>query len=210
MKRSRNISLKDVISWVMLSITLLAILAGVLFFAVFTNGFKGDFKEFYVTVRGENERAELVTESKDLDVYLCRKYRIEPKYVMNLLSKNKKLDYSVTIAPNITEHTDFEFTVGDQSVTYSQVKDLSEVISIEKHDGYFVLEIDDDLPAMLKKLYRTDNVQGVPSAVDSYEPYISVKIYSDGNKACVTLRLLLCAKDIKPTETTTDPSQIVF
>ena len=50
MKKRRNISLKDVITWVMLSITLLAILAGVVFFAVFTNGFKGDFKEFYLTV----------------------------------------------------------------------------------------------------------------------------------------------------------------
>lgn len=194
----------------MLGITLLAILAGVIFFAVFTNGFKGDFKEFYVTVRGENERAELVTESTDLDVYLCRKYRIEPKYIMNLLSKDKKLDYSVTIAPNITEDTDFEFAVGDQSVKYSQVTDLSEVISIEKHDDYFVLEIDDDLPAMLKKLYRTDNVQGVPSVVDSYDPYITIRVYSDGNKACVTLRLLLYAKGLLPTEITTDPTQIVF
>lgn len=193
----------------MLSITLLAILAGVVFFAVFTNGFKGDFKEFYITVQGENEHAELVTESKDLDVYLYRKYRVEPKYIMNLLSKDKKLDYSVTVMPNVTEDTDFEYSVERAQseyvrIKYSQVTDLSEVITLDIYDDYFEFEIDDDLPAMLKKLYRTDNVQGVPSIVDSYKPYITLRVYSADKMAYVTLRLSLC------NTVSLDKTQIVF
>lgn len=210
MGKYRSVSLKDIITWVMLGITLLAILAGIAFFAEFTNGFKSDFKEFYVTVQGEKERTEIITDTKTLDVYLGRKYRIEPRYVMNMLSKDKKLDYSVTVAPNITEETNFAYTVDGQDVTYSQVTDLSDVIKLDKSDTGFEFEIKEDLPELLKKLYRTENVIGVPSAVDSYEPYIKIRIYSDGNKACVTLNFCLVAKDILPTEITTDPTLIVF
>lgn len=191
MKKRRNISLKDVITWVMLSITLLAILAGVMFFAVFTNGFKSDFKEFYLTVESGGMKKTVMQTRSDLEVYIGSEYKINTKYTFEFLDKEYVRGYDIAVVPNNPTEDKFVYMVDGVVTDYMSEKDLSSCLNIERDETSFVFTVKTDLPELIRGLHPDSSVVGVPNVSDTGAAFITLVVYSEDKTKYMALDLVL-------------------
>lgn len=185
------------------AILIVILLLGVVgFFAFFTNGFTSDFKTFYVNVRDKT----IMNDTDGYEIVFKDEYRFDVKYTFGFMQKeNEKLGYHVRIIPNITDETDFDFTVNGQTFKYSNETDLTQGFEVTLYDDYFTLEANKDLPEILSDLHLGSPVTGVPSAIDCGIDYFTLVISSEDKSTELAIDFNLI-----PLKIFISPDHIVF
>ena len=141
-------------------VLVLALVAG--FIARFTNNFTTGFKTFYVEYDGKT----ITTDTSDIK-FLCNySNRVNVGYSLEFLNKEKS-DYNVQVLPNVTDKTDFEYTVDEATYLFSDIEDLTKYFEIEKHEDYFIFQTDKSLSGIMQTMYAGQTVTGIPQGDDA-------------------------------------------
>ena len=143
-----------ILSYALLSLLVVGVIG---FVAYFTNGFKSDFKTFYISVDGkdimESDGGYKVSKDKPLEVKV--------KYVFSAGSNQKK-EYSVKVVPNIIDGRDFTFSDGKEEKSFQSVEDITSGFDIKKTEsGFTVSPKGNTVEEVLKVVYpngKFDNV----------------------------------------------------
>jgi len=175
-------------------LVLLAVCTAIGLIAHFTNGFTSDFKTFYVTVDGKDVMSSsggyYTSESKPLTV--------DVKYTFGFATQENH-DYTVKIIPNVKDENDFTFTVGEETHSFKDEKDLTAAFNIVKEEKSFkITPKADNLTDFFKILYPEQEISDCEdygyadmftAVVTSYNGEASVKIYFaiEGTEAGVKL-----------------------
>lgn len=166
---------------------LLIVVALVGFFAFFTNDFTDEFKTFYVENNGQ-----ILSDNNEIAIPCGEDIRFDCKYTFGFLSKKETKGFNVKVIPNITDETDFDFTVDGQPYSYSGEKDLSGLFNITKNDNAFSINIPKGttMQSLLSSIY-SDKVVIVPDTVIMNKPYFSIVISSYNDKVSYNIKLNL-------------------
>lgn len=168
-----------ILSYALLGLLVVGVIG---FVAYFTNGFKSDFKTFYINVDGkdvmESDGGYKVSKGKPLE--------IKVKYVFSGATNQKK-EYSVKVVPNTIDGRDFTFSDGKEGKSFQSVEDITSGFDIKKtENGFTVSPKGNALEEVLKSVYpngKFDNVneKGYENmftlVVTSYDGNASVKLY---------------------------------
>ena len=87
-------------------------------------------------------------------------------------------DYTVQVVPKITKTTNFDYSVDGSYHQYKEVEDLTLYFDIEKHEDYFTVAANMDLPDMFRLIYPNKTLTGVPTATDSENIYFTLIVNS--------------------------------
>lgn len=161
---------KTNITKIISSVLLLLVLVGVIgMIAHFTNGFKEDFKTFYVTYAGE----DIMSQNSKLKLSRGEEHRFDVTYTFdNLDEETEPKDYYVEIVSNVEKGNEFEYTVDGEKITYVDGMYLTNAFEIEKQDTYFTLTLPEDisLEKVLESVYGKD--VEAPKDEDCADPYL--------------------------------------
>ena len=158
------------------------------FVAYFTNGFKSDFKTFYISVDGkdimESDGGYKVSREKPLE--------IKVKYVFSVGSNQKK-EYSVKVVPNTIDGKDFTFSDGKEEKSFQSVEDVTSGFDIKKNEnGFTVSPKGNALEEVLKSVYPNGKFDNVNEK--GYENMFTLVVTSYDGKANVKLNFSLSSK----------------
>lgn len=173
--------------------------------AHFTNGFREDFKTFYVTYEGE----DILSEKSGLELPRGEAHRFDVTYIFEDLDKEEEpRGYSVEIVSNVEKGKEFEYTVDGEKISYVDGMYLTNVFQIDKQDTYFTLTLPEDisLKKILESVYEKD--VEVPNDVEATEPYLYTLVVSSYDES-VTYHIDF-AFYIGVTGVTLDKSEVVF
>lgn len=146
------------ITYIIIVVAVLAVLLLVGgFIARFTNNFTSDFKTFYIEYGGKT----ITSDKTDIEFVRSEPNRINVGYSLGFLNKEKG-NYSVEVLPNVTDETDFDYSVNGKNYKFSEITDFTEYYKIEKFDDYFTFTMWDDVDGILDMMYNGDNVAGIP------------------------------------------------
>lgn len=162
-------------------IALVLVIAGIAGFVLkLTNGGTDTFKFFYLT----NEKGD-VYGSTDKVRLACDK---ETKFGVNYTFSDGK-SYSVQVLPNVTDETEFEYTVDGEAYKYSDIKDLTDVFKVRLYDDYFTVQMPEDMSQVMQVLYKDKDVE-LPDGIDLMTtPYFKLIVKSYNEKDEVTIML---------------------
>ena len=173
-----------------LSYALLGLLVvGVIGFVVyFTNGFKSDFKTFYINVDGkdvmESDGGYKVSKGKPLE--------IKVKYVFSGATNQKK-EYSVKVVPNTIDGRDFTFSDGKEEKSFQSVEDITSGFDIKKtENGFTVSPKGNTVEEVLKSVYPNGKLDNVNEK--GYENMFTLVVTSYDGKASVKQNFSLLSK----------------
>lgn len=159
---------------------ILLVLGIVGFILKLTNGGTDEFKLFYLT----NENGD-VYGSTDSEKVASK---AETKFGVNYTFSDGK-DFSVKILPNVTDETDFEYTVGGEPYKFSEIENLNAAFNVKLYDDYFTIEMPEDMSQVMKILYG-DEVVEIPDGIDiTRKPYFKMVVKSYNEKQAITIRL---------------------
>lgn len=152
----RNRSIKrasQVIAYILVVLLLVGVLGGIIYF---TNFFQEDFSTVFIEVDGKRVSTEY------------KGYELSEKMSVKITSLPQS-DYEITILPHIDSGKDFTFNVGENIISFSEVKDCSPgfVIDYSEDRKSFELTPKGTIDDLLKNIY--------PSFIDSCKD----KIYED-------------------------------
>ena len=173
--------------------------------AHFTNGFREDFKTFYVTYEGE----DILSEKSKLALPRGEELRFDVTYIFEDLEEGSGTKgYSVEFVSNVEKGKEFEYTVDGEKITYVDGMYLTNVFQIDKQDTYFTLTLPEDisLEKVLESVYEKD--VEVPNDVEATEPYLYTLVVSSYDES-VTYYIDF-AFHIGVTGVTLDKSEVVF
>lgn len=192
-----------VISNIIVYVLLLLLLTGTIgFFAVFTNGFKGDFKTFYLEYNGE----KIISDKDHFPLSVQTQHRFDIRFPLDFFNKNTdKFGYTVKILPNVTKETDFTFTVNGITHTYSKQSDLTKGFDITLSETYFTITINKTLSEILSELYLNEPVTDVPEAIKSGNDYFLLVVTTANNEAQLRIAFQLTGNILR-----LSPDHIVF
>lgn len=156
-------------------ILLLVLAGGVGFLAFFTNGFKSDFKTFYVQYGSEN-----IIESKQMVLPCNKELKFDCRYLFESASNQNNMGFDVKILPG---GADFDFLVDGQTVSYAREKDLTSGFDLTIHDSGFVLICNRNVAKVLERVYEGYTVD-VP---DGMENRFKLVVTSYNGKSAVTI-----------------------
>lgn len=133
---------------------LLLVIAAIIGFIVhFTNGFTSDFATFYVQVDD--------TMYTDIGVVELQNYepvRFETKYTFKQ-GNEKHRGYNMKIVPNITDETNFDFTVDGKVFSFAGESDFSKVFDIKRDEvGFEIINKKLSMEKILQSMYAYKNV----------------------------------------------------
>ena len=121
-----------VIVYIVLLLVFVALVGAV---AIFTNGFKNDFKSFYAVVDNkmilDSVGGYIVADNNPLSV--------DVKYTFGAFSK-EQTGYSVKIVPN-SNAKDFDFTVDGDVYSFKAEKDYTKGFKIDKQQNSFSVSL---------------------------------------------------------------------
>ena len=155
-----------IITYVLLALLLVGTI-GLL--ARFTNGFKEDFKTFYVTYAGE----EIMSEKSKTVLSCGKEHRFDVTYVFEDLDEDAEpKSYYVEIVSNAEKGKEIEYTVDGIKRTYEDGMYLTKAFTIEKEATYFIIRISEDmsLEKVLESVYGKD--VEAPRDMDCADPYL--------------------------------------
>lgn len=173
--------------------------------AHFTNGFREDFKTFYVTYAGE----DILSEKSNLELSRGEEHRFDVTYIFEDLDEGTEpKGYSVEIVSNVGKGKEFEYTIDGEKITYVDGMYLMKAFQIDKQDTYFTLTLSEDisLKKVLENVYEKD--VEVPNNVEATEPYLYTLVVSSYDES-VTYHIDF-AFHIGVTGVTLDKSEVVF
>lgn len=147
----------------------------------FTNGFKEDFKSFYISYDGK----DIFSSRNKLFLSRGEVHRFDVTYVFEFLDEGEesKREYTVKIIPNVDNTTDFTFMVDGYQYAYSDVDDLTNGFHLEKQDSYFLLSIskETNLKSVLEGVLGKD--VEVPQDEYCSSPYLYTLIITSYDKS---------------------------
>ena len=173
--------------------------------AHFTNGFREDFKTFYVTYAGE----DILSEKSNLELSRGEEHRFDVTYIFEGLdAEETPKGYSVEIVSNVEKGKEFEYTVDGEKITYVDGMYLTNAFQINKQDMYFTLTLSEDisLEKVLESVYEKD--VEVPNNVEATESYLYTLVVSSYDES-VTYHIDFSFY-IGVTGVTLDKSEVVF
>ena len=173
--------------------------------AHFTNGFREDFKTFYVTYAGE----DILSEKSKLELPSGEELRFDVTYIFEGLNEETEpKGYSVEIVSNVEKGKEFEYTVDGEKITYVDGMYLTNAFQIDKQDTYFTLTLPEDisLEKVLESVYEKD--VEVPNDVEATESYLYTLVVSSYDES-VTYHIDFSFY-IGVTGVTLDKSEVVF
>ena len=158
------------------------------FVAYFTNGFKSDFKTFYINVDGndvmESDGGYKVSKGKPLE--------IKVKYVFSAGSNQKK-EYSVKVVPNIIDGREFTFSDEKEEKSFQSVEDITSGFDIKKTEsGFTISSKGNSVEEVLKAVYPNGKFDNVNDK--GYENMFTLVVTSYDGKANVKLNFSLSSK----------------
>lgn len=174
-----------VITYVLLGLVIVGVIG---FVAYFTNGFKSDFKTFYISVDGkdimESDGGYMVSNDKPLE--------IKVKYVFSAGSNQKK-EYSVKVVPNTIDGRDFTFSDGKEEKSFQSVENITSGFDIKKTEsGFTVSPKGNTVEEVLKVVYPNGKFDNVNEK--GYENMFTLVVTSYDGKANVKLNFSLSSK----------------
>ena len=173
--------------------------------AHFTNGFREDFKTFYITYEGE----DILSEKSSLELSRGEVHRFDVTYIFEGLDEEETpKGYSVEIVSSVEKGKEFEYTVDGEKIGYVDGMYLTNVFQIDKQDTYFTLTLPEDisLKKILESVYEKD--VEVLNNVEATEPYLYTLVVSSYDES-VTYHMDF-AFYIGVTGVTLDKSEVVF
>lgn len=174
-----------ILSYALLGLLVVGVIG---FVAYFTNGFKSDFKTFYITVDGkdimESDGGYKVSKGKPLE--------IKVKYVFSGATNQKK-EYSVKVVPNTIDGRDFTFSDGKEEKSFQSVEDITSGFDIKKtENGFTVSPKGNALEEVLKSVYPNGKFDNVNEK--GYENMFTLVVTSYDGNASVKLNFSLLSK----------------
>lgn len=148
---------------------LVALVVGFLF--VRTDGLTTGYKEFYVQCGND----KIISDRDNFSIVIGREYKFDVVNEKDGITQQNS-NYLVRVVPNITSTTTFSFTADGVLKNYSDIDDLAKCFSVNARDNYFEFTAFNDLTAIMKILYKTDNISDCPTAIDSGFPYFRLVI----------------------------------
>lgn len=167
-----------------LSVLLVVAIVGFVF--TFTNGLNEDLKTFYVERNGKlivaaDSQTSFDTESEN---------RFDCKYMSQPDEDNL---FTVKVVPNVTDKTDFDYTVDGISYKWSETNDLTACFDIDKQKDYFIISFPADfsIETVLRSLYPDKEVI-IPDTLSFSEYYYTLQIsnYNDSITYCIDFNIL--------------------
>lgn len=161
------------IATVISSILLLVLFVGMLTFLLKeTDNLTTNPGALYVEVDGER-----ISSNKDDQVISYGKeYRFDVGYALDIDSQKK--EYTVSIVPNVTDDTSFDFKVNNDLYAYEGINDLNQGFNVQVYDDYFTIRATTDLPEIIKGIFPNATISGVPDTINSKISYYKIIISS--------------------------------
>lgn len=169
-------------------ILIILLLVGALGFLLrFTNGGTSELRTFYV----KNGKTLYTLSVGNYSFAEGDELRFDVRYTFAASDDVK--GYSATIVPNVTDDTEFEYTVDDGLYIYSDDLDLSSAFGMERHETYFTFTIplDITMESVLSSVYPTESVT-VPDDVNVQTNYyfaLIVKSYDGSDSVRINFRI---------------------
>ena len=126
----------------------------------------------YVEVDGQR----ITSNKDDQAIAYGTEYRFDVGYALDINSQKK--EYTVTILPNVTDKTSFDFKVGNDLYAYEGINDLNQGFNVKIYDDYFTIKATSDLPDMIKGIFPNATITGVPDTINSEISYYKIIISS--------------------------------
>lgn len=197
---------KTKITKLITSILLALLLVGTVgLIAHFTNGFKENFKTFYITYEGE----DILSEKSKLELPRGEEHCFDVTYIFeDLDEESEPKGYSVEIVSNVGKGKEFAYIVDGEKITYVDGMYLTNAFQIDKQDTYFTLTLPKDisLEKVLEGVYEKD--VEVPNEVETTELYLYTLVVSFYDESVTYY--IDCAFYISVTGVTLDKSEVVF
>lgn len=173
--KSANLKVSKVLTYILIFLVIVGVLG---FVAYFTNGFTGDFKEFYVNVDGKNVLAEESGVMLSADAPLTANV----KYTFGAFSDDIS-GYHLAVLPA----TDFDFTVDGEAHKFADEKDLSAGFEITEGEEEFTLTPKGSLADILKAVYPDSEIDFDKRKVPLDTDLFKVVVYSQDKSAHITI-----------------------
>ena len=161
------------IATVISSILLLVLFVGMLTFLLKeTNNLTTSPGALYVEVDGER----ISSNKDDQAISYGKEYRFDVGYALDIDSQKK--EYTVSIVPNVTNDTSFDFKVNNDLYAYEGINDLNQGFNVQVYDDYFTIRATTDLPEIIKGIFPNATISGVPDTINSEISYYKIIISS--------------------------------
>lgn len=161
------------IATVISSILLLVLFVGMLTFLLKeTDNLTTNPGALYVEVDGER----ISSNKDDQAISYGKEYRFDVGYALDIDSQKK--EYTVSIVPNVTNDTSFDFKVNNDLYAYEGINDLNQGFNVQIYDDYFTIRATTDLPEIIKGIFPNATISGVPDTINSEISYYKIIISS--------------------------------
>ena len=161
------------IATVISSILLLVLFVGMLTFLLKeTDNLTTNPGALYVEVDGER----ISSNKDDQAISYGKEYRFDVGYALDIDSQKK--EYTVSIVPNVTNDTSFDFKVNNDLYAYEGINDLNQGFNVQVYDDYFTIRATTDLPEIIKGIFPNATISGVPNTINSEISYYKIIISS--------------------------------
>lgn len=161
------------IATVISSILLLVLFVGMLTFLLKeTDNLTTNPGALYVEVDGER----ISSNKDDQAISYGKEYRFDVGYALDIDSQKK--EYTVSIVPNVTDDTSFDFKVNNDLYAYEGINDLNQGFNVQIYDDYFTIRATADLPEIIKGIFPNATISGVPDTINSEISYYKIIISS--------------------------------
>ena len=182
---SKRKSTKD-FSTILSSIFILLLVVGVVgFLFIFTENFTTPLKNFYVTCGND----DFISDRENFDIVVGKEYKFE--ITTNIDVDGTENKYIVSVVPNNTLSTNFEFQLNGETTEFASIESLSKGFVITTYDNYFTLTANNDLPDILELIYADAEISGCPTTIDSDRPYFKLVIQSADKSETININFNL-------------------
>lgn len=156
-----------------LSILLVVAIVGFVF--KFTNGLNEDLKTFYIEHNGK----QIVATDSKMTFDTESEHRFDCKYISNPDDNT----FNLKVVPNVTEETDFSYTVDGESHKWSEVEDLTSCFNLDKQANYFIVSFPADfsMQGVLNSLYPESQVV-ISDTLSLYQYYYTLHVSNYNEK----------------------------
>ena len=171
MSKKRNNSADIVVA----ILSLLFVVAIVAFVFKFTNGLNEDLKTFYIEHNGK----QIVATDSQMTFDTESEHRFDCKYISNPDNNT----FNLKVVPNVTEETDFSYTVDGKSHKWSEVEDLTSCFNLDKQANYFIISFPANfsMQDVLSSLYPESQVV-ISDTLSFYQYYYTLHVSNYNEK----------------------------
>lgn len=155
--------------------SILFVVVVVTFVFKFTNGLNEDLKTFYIEHNGK----QIVATDSQMTFDTESEHRFDCKYISNPDNNT----FNLKVVPNVTEETDFSYTVDGKSYKWSEVEDLTSCFNLDKQSNYFIVSFPADfsMQGILSSLYPESEIV-ISDTLSLYQYYYTLHVSNYNEK----------------------------